>query len=330
MSFAKAVDLLQLARLANGRTGVSLAEIEDAFGCVRRTAQRMTQALESVFPDAEAYVDYEGHKRWRIPHGKVSEFFAPTADQLAALELAKETLTSAGLGSEAHLLSELGSSVKLLTSDRRRAGLEADEEALLEAMGHAARPGPRPASDAAVDQAIAAALKGPFRLTIRYRGRNDETARDRKIEPYGILLGTRRYLIARDPARDDNHLRHFRIEDIEQATTTEEWFARDPDFNLADYASRSFGVFQADAEYKPVHWRFSARAAPHAARYRFHPDQEMTTNPDGSLDVRFTASGHLEMCWHLYAWGDQVEVIEPAELARLVNPHRRDDFPGLP
>ena len=56
----------------------------------------------------------------------------------------------------------------------------------------------------------------------------------------------------------------------------------------------------------------------------------MTTNPDGSLDVRFTASGHLEMCWHLYAWGDQVEVIEPAELARLVNPHRRDDFPGLP
>jgi len=330
MSFAKAVDLLQLARLANGRTGVSLAEIEEEFACVRRTAQRMTQALETVFPDAEAYVDYEGHKRWRIPHGKVSEFFAPTADQLAALELAKETLTNAGLTSEAKQLSDLGGAVKLLTSDRRRAGIEADEEALLEAMGHAARPGPRPATNSQVDEAIADALKGPFRLVILYRGRNDDTARERRIEPYGILLGTRRYLIARDPSRDDNRLRHFRIEDIARAVLTEEWFARDPDFNLAEYSARSFGVFQNDREFKPVHWRFTPKAAPHAARYRFHPDQEIVENPDGSLDVRFTASGHLEMCWHLYAWGDQVEVLEPKELADLVNEHRREDFPGLP
>ncbi len=330
MSFAKAVDLLQLARLANGRTGVSLAEIEEEFACVRRTAQRMTQALETVFPDAEAYVDYEGHKRWRIPHGKVSEFFAPTADQLAALELAKETLTNAGLSNEARQLSDLGGSVKLLTSDRRRAGLEADEEALLEAMGHAARPGPRPATNSEVDEAIADALKGPFRLVILYRGRNDETAKERRVEPYGILLGTRRYLIAKDPSREDHRLRHFRIEDIERAELTEEWFVRNPDFNLADYTARSFGMFQNDREFKPVHWRFSPTAAPHAARYRFHPNQQITHNADGSLDVRFTASGHLEMCWHLYAWGDQVEVLAPRELAALVNDNRRDDFPGLP
>ena len=36
------------------------------------------------------------------------------------------------------------------------------------------------------------------------------------------------------------------------------------------------------------------------------------------------------MCWHLYAWGDQVEVVEPKALADMVAGHRRDDFPALP
>lgn len=33
--------------------------------------------------------------------------------------------------------------------------------------------------------------------------------------------------------------------------------------------------------------------------------------PDDSLLVRFRAGGALEMSWHLYTWGDAVEVIEP-------------------
>lgn len=46
--------------------------------------------------------------------------------------------------------------------------------------------------------------------------------------------------------------------------------------------------------------------------------------------VRFTASGFLEMSWHLYAWGDDVEVLEPSELAAMVHPYRRSDFVALP
>jgi predicted DNA-binding transcriptional regulator YafY len=46
--------------------------------------------------------------------------------------------------------------------------------------------------------------------------------------------------------------------------------------------------------------------------------------------VRFKASGHLEMCWHLYEWGNSVEVLAPPALAQLVHEHRRSDFPSLP
>ena len=330
MSFGKAVDLLELARMAGGRIGVSLSEIEARFECVRRTAQRMTDALERIFPDTENYIDAEGHKRWRVPRGKTSEFFAPTSDQLAALELARTTLSQSGMRQEAGQLAALADTIKLLTPDRKRAGLEADEEALLEAMGHAARPGPRPAADSAVDQALAEALKGPFELIIHYRGRRDEASRERRIQPYGILLGSRRYLVAKALDREDGRLRHFRVEDIEQAELTDAWFARDADFDLDAHASKAFGVYQDDREYGETVWKFTPRAAPHAARFQFHPGQSTQWTEDGALIVSFTASGHLEMCWHLYAWGDQVEVLKPQALADLVADYRRDDFPGLP
>jgi predicted DNA-binding transcriptional regulator YafY len=42
------------------------------------------------------------------------------------------------------------------------------------------------------------------------------------------------------------------------------------------------------------------------------------------------ASGHLEMAWHLYQWGDKVEVLAPPALRTMVENHRRGDFPALP
>ena len=56
----------------------------------------------------------------------------------------------------------------------------------------------------------------------------------------------------------------------------------------------------------------------------------MTEEPDGSLRVEFTASGWIEMAWYLYQWGDQVEVIEPAELREMVAGFQRGDLGVLP
>lgn len=79
-----------------------------------------------------------------------------------------------------------------------------------------------------------------------------------------------------------------------------------------------------------VAWRFRPEVAEHARLYQFHPDQTMEDEADGSLVVRFKASGQLEMCWHLYAWGDKVEVLEPQSLKQMIENHRRGDFPAMP
>ena len=177
--------------------------------------------------------------------------------------------------------------------------------------------------------AIAVAIKAPFSLTIAYQGANDGAAQNRVVEPYGMLLGIRQYLIARDLG-NGRHFRRFRLDRITSAAITGQSFARAPDFDLDAYAAQSFGSYHSDAEYQPVIWRFAPTAAAAAREFEFHPNQVVTEEPDGALRVTFTASGWVEMVWHLYQWGDKVEMIAPAELRELVKGHQRGDVGVLP
>ena len=123
---------------------------------------------------------------------------------------------------------------------------------------------------------------------------------------------------------------NFRMDQILSAQTIDESFSFAPGFSLEDYAAQSFGVYQDPKQYNEVIWRFAPRAAARAAEFCFHPKQTGETQDDGSLIVRFHAAGWLEMAWHLYQWGDAVEVIAPEGLRRLVEHHRRSDFDALP
>ena len=93
---------------------------------------------------------------------------------------------------------------------------------------------------------------------------------------------------------------------------SEDTFERDPDFDLARYAKRSFGTFQEEPV--EVVLRFAPGAARDASTFVFHPDQKTEPNDDGSLTVRFKAGGIDEMCWHLFTWGESVTIEKPLRL----------------
>jgi len=330
MSFAKAGELLELATLAVARrSGVSLAEIEEQFGVVERTAQRMIQALGRAFPDLEPVIGHDGRKRWRLPPAAIRDLMTLLPEEIAALDLAVGMLGQAGSAIEGLALARLREKILALVPRAKAARLETDQEALLEAQGLVARPGPRPRIDPQIAEAITEAIKACRCLDIAYRTQ-DGSLSERRIAPYGVLLGLRRYVVAKlagDPAAP---LRQFLANRIERATLCSESFTRDPEFSIRKFASRAFGVFQDEAEFGEVVWRFAPEAAERAREFEFHPDQSLETAPDGSLLVRFEAAGHLEMCWHLYAWGDKVEVLAPPRLRELVGGHCRYDFPALP
>jgi len=330
MSFSKAVELLRLAMMATTRHGVCLADIEDEFACVRRTAQRMVVALEEAFPATERLIGDDNRAYWRVPARSVAHLLSPTADELAALSTAETELERVGLAPEAAQLKALAGKVRALIPGEHVLRLATDEEAVLEAMGFAARPGPRATQNAAVDGSIAHALKGSCRLRILYRGRADADATWRTLEPLGLLLGARRYLVAVDTDKRDGNIRHYRVEDMVAAEVLPEGFIWPEGFELKTYATRAFGSYYDAREHGEVVWKFAPGAAERASGYLFHPDQRSERLEDGSLLVSFQASGQLEMCWHLYAWGDAVEVLSPPALAAMVHPYRREDFASLP
>jgi predicted DNA-binding transcriptional regulator YafY len=327
MPFSKAQNLIRLARLAaTRRSGISLDEICEEFGVSHRTAQRMTDALETVFTNVEAEDGPDRRRRWRVADRMLERLQPRQETAVEALEIASRTARGDGRLRHAAALEDLRDGVLARLAPRDALRTEADVEAVLMAMGSVTRPGPRVNLAPAVLDAVIEALRGPFRLRLRY---GDGDAPERVIEPHGLLLGHRSYLVARQPGRGEAML-NFRMDRIYSPQTLDESFSFAPGFSLEDYAAQSFGVYQDPAQYGEVIWRFASESAARASEFCFHPKQIVEPQDDGGLIVRFQASGWLEMAWHLYQWGDKVEVIAPEGLRALVEHHRRSDFDALP
>jgi len=327
MTFAKATDLLRLARLAaSRRMGISLEEISQEFGISHRTAQRMTSALEDNFANVIVTENDDRRRRWRIESPMAERLQPRQENTIEALEIAARTARDENRLRHARALEDIRDSLITRLSPRDALRSEADAEAVLSALGHVARPGPKVAMKPEVTDALIEALRGPFRMRIIY---GDVHTEPRVVEPHGLLLGLRSYLVARQADRDDN-LRHFRLDRIHSAECLDESFPIQPGFSLNDHAAQAFGAYQDPAQYGEVIWRFLPEAAARAAEFQFHPEQSTAYRDDGSLIVRFRAAGWLEMAWHLYQWGDKVEVLEPAGLRSMVEGHARSDFPALP
>ena len=322
--------LLRLAvDMAGTRQGLSLVDIANRAGVSRRTAERLLAVLKAAFPAIQS-VPGEGRSlRWCLPHGHLSPFLAPTAVELAELDSAAGRLRGEGAPPErAAALEGLAARVcaAMRASALRRAA--PDVEALMEAEGTAARPGTRPVLADGLLAMIREAVLSCRELDVTYARRGAEPI-IRRLWPLGVLHGSLPYLVGSvvgtpgDPTL-------FRLDRVRAVAMRAEPFVRDPAFDLATWAERSFGVFQGEPD--EVVLRFSADVADDARAWRFHGTQTMEDLPNGQLIVRLIACGRREMIHHLATWGEHVEVLEPAGLRRelakwagdLARHHRRE------
>ncbi|WP_255308937.1 helix-turn-helix transcriptional regulator [Sphingobium fuliginis] len=221
---------------------------------------------------------------------------------IEALEIAARAARDENRLRHARALEDLRDSLITRLSPRDALRSEADAEAVLSALSQVARPGPKVAMRPEVTDVLIEALRGPFKMRIVY---GDTDAETRTVEPHGLLLGLRSYLVARQADRGEN-LRHFRLDRIHSAECLDESFPIQSGFSLNDHAAQAFGAYQDPAQYGEIVWRFLPEAASRAAEFQFHPNQSAEYRDDGSLIVRFKAAGWLEMAWHLYQWGDKV------------------------
>ena len=321
-------DLLKLCLMLQGSYGgVSLAEIERDFGVSRRTAERLRDAVVRALPQVEEAPTSDRTKRWRLPPSTLTRAAAIAAGELEEIALAAERLRHDGLARRATVLEGLLLKLRAQMQPAALARAEPDLEAMLQATGHAMRPGPRPRLQDGVLDAVREAILSCRELHLRYRKRSNGRVTMTSVAPHGVLFGQRHYLVAFPIARTRRLPALYSLGNILEARLGEASFTRQQGFDLKAYAGRAFGVFQEEPS--TVAWRFPPELAADAREHHFHPTEQRTDLPDGSLELRFTAGGLQEMAWHLFTWGPGVEVVSPPELRQLYATLLRDALRGM-
>ena len=81
------------------------------------------------------------------------------------------------------------------------------------------------------------------------------------------------------PESPPPNLRMFALGQIQSVKLLNASFTREPEFSLAAFAERSFGVFQEAP--RDIVRKFSPAVAHLALKYLFHPTQKMKKQSDG-------------------------------------------------
>jgi predicted DNA-binding transcriptional regulator YafY len=313
MRHEKATRLLDLARmLAGSAEGLTLDEMAQNLDVGRRTAERMRDAVWAAFPQMEA-LDDPPTKRFRIPSGLDGVFQTPTAEELAALRTAADSYKASGAESRAASLYALEGKLLSALRGAARRKVAPDVEALVQAETIAVHAGPRPYEDQALLAAIRNAIKGLSALSFRYEG-GSTPGRTREVTPLGVLFGRSNYLVASEG--QGGRPRSWRLDRMSDLKVLDRPAPPPEDFSLQAFADESFGIYHD--EIQDVVLRIKPARAEDALRWRFHATQQVKPEADGSVTVTFRAGGMRELSWHLFTWGDALEIVAPPVLKAMM------------
>ncbi len=299
-------------RMAASAEGLSLDEIARDMRVGRRTAERMRDAVLMLFPQVDEVSDPPS-KRWRIRGGLSAFEQAPTATEMLELSKAATALRAAGELARATALEGLERKLKAAMRSTTLNRMAPDLEALVRAETIAVQAGPRPSADETMLTAIRAAVLAQQPLGFTY-SRPGAEPRRRSVAPCGVMFGRANYLVAAD--RETGRIQTFRLDRMSHVAPQEGMAVPPADFDLGVFASQSFGIYQDEIE--DVVLRIAPEGAAEARGWRWHPTQSFEDQPDGGVIVRFRASGMRELAWHLFTWGEQVQILEPERLKAVM------------
>lgn len=305
--------VIELARrMAASAEGLTLDEMAREMEVGRRTAERMRDAVLGLYPQTEEVSD-PPQKRWRIRGGLSAFEQAPTTEELVELTRAAQGLRATGEPARAASLEGLERKLKSAMRSTTLNRLAPDLEALVRAETLAVQAGPRASADETVLAEVRQAVLAGQPLGFIY-SRPGAEARRRVMTPCGLMFGRANYLVAAE--REGGAVKTFRLDRM-SAVKAEPGVATPPaDFDLQVFAGQSFGIYQDAIE--DVVLKITPDGADEARGWRWHPTQTVEDQDDGGVVVRFRASGMRELAWHLFSWGEQVQIVEPGRLKMVM------------
>ena len=296
----KTEQIIELAMMfQNSFQGLCIEDIEKHFEVSRRTAERMKAVLFDLYPEKVEVVERNDKKKyWRFAKGTMNTLITFSSDDFANLESLKNLANDEN---QIKQLNEVIAKVKALTPQKNMRALDTDIEAILESEGYAVKQHSRVKADVKALEIIREALISFKKLEFKYN-------RNVTVEPYGIIVGDKYYLLA----KDDKKLKLYIINEIKNLKLLDEYFDRDEDFNLQEYCNNSFGLYQEEP-YNVI-LEFDKSVGEDVLNYHFHPSQKVKVLENGNIEVKFKSGGKLAMCFEFFKWGNNVKIKKPTEL----------------
>jgi proteasome accessory factor B len=144
--------------------------------------------------------------------------------------------------------------------------------------------------------------------------------RTTRVRPYllePLATGRSIYLIGHDETA--GAMRTYKVERIRQAILTTDRYDIPDDFDPARYLAYSWGIWSSDqAPPVTVRLRFDKVVTDRVKESVWHRTQALADLPDGGVELTVQVAGIVEIRPWILSWGDQVEVLEPAELREAV------------
>ena len=289
-----------LIKMQSRSLGITLKDIQEELEVSRRSAERLRDVLLWEVPQITEIETPGREKHWGFSNNAhLREIVGFTKEEIAQLENLKKC---ANIEVQKETLDSVVTKIKAL-SKNESAKIEDAIELLLKTEGFAVSQKPTYKIDTVLLDKIRQAIKGQKRITAVYDGRK------KILSPYGIIYGSNVYLIAVEGEWTNPYV--YSLHRLTDVTLTDKTFDRG-NFDIKEYANRSFGVYQN--EIIKVELLFDKDVAKDVLNYNFHPTQKVKENADGTVTVKFKASGELEILWHLFKWGNSVKIITPRYL----------------
>lgn len=153
------------------------------------------------------------------------------------------------------------------------------------------------------------------KVQIWYRKAEGGAVKEYCFCPYFVEVsaaGQAVYAIGRiEPQKE---MRTFKIERVERIELLKDAYSIPRDFDPEKLLSQAWGIWFTEQQPVKIQVRFSQRVAKRVMETRWHPTEQVTEQPDGSLLWCATIAEPREMLPWIRGWGADVEVLEPAEL----------------
>ena len=171
-------------------------------------------------------------------------------------------------------------------------------------------------ADLTVFNALSAAVLKQHEVSFDYRKPGDHRRTQRRVQPYHLSHRQNLwYLVGHDVER--KALRTFAVPRIAEVRVLATGFVRPADFSPEKFFANALGVLGGSGDYR-VRLRFTATAADRVRERVWHETQVLRDLPDGEIELTLQLGSLPEVESWILSWGDQAEVLAPAELRQNI------------